>query len=145
MKPVGTHILLDMKGIERALLNDRARLRRILVKAAEDAGARVLDARFKSFEPSGVTGVVLLAESHIAIHTWPDRGFAAVDLFTCGNKEKAQKAARSIVAALRPTDSNVVVVTRAEPGGPGSTAGAPKTPAERIAEANGASTRRRRR
>ncbi|MBI5525097.1 MAG: adenosylmethionine decarboxylase [Deltaproteobacteria bacterium] len=135
MKPAGTHILLDMKGIDRALLDDRARLRRTLVKAAKDAGARVLDARFRSFEPSGVTGVVLLAESHIAIHTWPDRGYAAVDLFTCGRQEKAQKAARALVAALGPTDSNVVVVTRTEPGGPDSAGGAPRAAAQRIDDA----------
>lgn len=115
MKAAGTHILLDMTGIDRDLLDDGTRLRKILVAAAEGAGATVLDARFRSFRPSGVTGVVLLSESHIAIHTWPERGYAAIDLFTCGKKSKARKASRLLARALGPTKSNVVVVTRGRP------------------------------
>lgn len=141
MKAAGTHILLDMTGVDRALLDSRRRLREILVRAAENAGATVLDVRFRSFLPSGVTGVVLLSESHIAIHTWPGRGYAAVDLFTCGKKDRARAAARGIVAALAPTDSNVIVVARTEPGGTGAASGTTSTPRERLDTAIKASRR----
>jgi S-adenosylmethionine decarboxylase proenzyme len=80
----GTHLLIDFYGCDSVLLNDPTRLEWILVRAAQLAGAGVLQGLFHRFEPGGVTGVLLLSESHLAIHTWPDQAFAAADLFTCG-------------------------------------------------------------
>ena len=81
--PPGLHILLDLHGARD--LDDAARLESILRAAARAAGARVLGARFHRFgDTGGVTGVVLLADSHITVHTWPELGFAAVDVFLCG-------------------------------------------------------------
>ncbi len=86
--PLGTHVLLDLHEVDAAVLGDCTRIERLLLDAAAAAGARVLGARFHPFGPGqGVTGVLLLAESHISIHTWPEHGYAAVDVFMCGDAQ----------------------------------------------------------
>lgn len=78
----GTHLLLELWGARS--LNDAQAIEAALVRAAEAAKAHVLHVQLHTFEPSGgVTGVVLLAESHISIHTWPERAYAAIDIFMC--------------------------------------------------------------
>ena len=80
---VGTHALIDMRGA--AHLDDPARIEAILRRSAQAAGATILQAHFHHFGPEmGVTGVLMLAESHISIHTWPETEFAALDIFMCG-------------------------------------------------------------
>ena len=81
----GRHVLADFHGVAAAGLSDAAALERQLLAAADAAGARVLSAHFHHFgEGAGVTGVVMLSESHISIHTWPEHGYAALDVFMCG-------------------------------------------------------------
>jgi len=83
---LGRHLLADFYGIAAPVLNDAQALEATLVAAAHAAGAVPLERRFHSFGGGGgVTGVVLLQESHISVHTWPEHGFAAVDVFMCGN------------------------------------------------------------
>lgn len=82
MRYAGLHLLVDLWGAVR--LNDCAWIEAALREAATAAGATVLHGHFHVFSPhGGVTGVLLLAESHISIHTWPERQFAAIDLFMC--------------------------------------------------------------
>jgi S-adenosylmethionine decarboxylase len=83
MKFAGTHLLVDLWGATR--LDDPAHIDAALREAALAAGATILHSHFHHFTPNGgVSGVVVLAESHISIHTWPERNFAAVDIFMCG-------------------------------------------------------------
>ena len=83
VKFAGTHLLLDLWGANN--LTDPARIDRALRDSAEAAGATILHSHFHHFGPDGgVSGVLVLAESHISIHTWPERDFAAVDIFMCG-------------------------------------------------------------
>ncbi len=80
---VGTHALIDVRGAAR--LDEPAFLETVLRQSAEAAGATILQAHFHHFGPQmGVTGVLMLAESHISIHTWPETRFAALDIFMCG-------------------------------------------------------------
>lgn len=80
----GTHLLIDLWGAQD--LADPARIDAALRSAALAAGATILHSHFHHFAPNGgVSGVVVLAESHISIHTWPERDFAAVDIFMCGS------------------------------------------------------------
>ncbi|MCZ6635374.1 MAG: polyamine aminopropyltransferase [bacterium] len=81
---LGTHLLVELHGCDPNILNDVPYLERCLVEAAREAGATVINTAFHHFAPYGVSGVVVIQESHLAIHTWPEYGFAAVDLFTCG-------------------------------------------------------------
>jgi S-adenosylmethionine decarboxylase proenzyme len=81
----GTHILVDMYGCNYDRLNNPLALQYCMTKAAENAGAAVLGTKYHWFAPQGVTGVVLLSESHLSIHTWPESNFATLDVFTCGS------------------------------------------------------------
>jgi S-adenosylmethionine decarboxylase len=104
-----------MSGIEPLLLSDCAKIEQLLREAAAAAGAQVLHSHFHSFGPAlGVTGVVLLAESHISIHTWPEHGFAAADVFMCGAAQP-QLALEVIEEALQPECSEVRTVDREPP------------------------------
>jgi S-adenosylmethionine decarboxylase len=103
----GSHVLADLAGIAPELLRDAATLEATLVSAALSAGARVLSAHFHHFGGEhGVTGVVLLAESHITIHTWPEHRFAALDIFMCGTA-RAEDAVAQIAHGLHAELQNV--------------------------------------
>jgi S-adenosylmethionine decarboxylase len=82
--PLGRHALADLHGCDPAMLDDVAGLRTAMLHAAERCGAQVVGEQFHRYTPQGVTGALLLMESHFAVHTWPEHRLAAVDLFTCG-------------------------------------------------------------
>ena len=86
MKPLGRHVLAEIYGCEYDILNNVPMVEKIMVNAALEAGAEVREFVFHKFSPQGVSGVVVISESHLAIHTWPELGYAAVDVFTCGDK-----------------------------------------------------------
>ena len=86
MKSLGRHILAEIYDCDPNILNDRELIEEILVKAALEAGAEVREVAFHKFSPQGVSGVVVISESHLAIHTWPELGYAAGDVFTCGER-----------------------------------------------------------
>lgn len=112
LPPQGHHVLLDLYGVAPAPLADAALIEATLTEAARLAGARVLGTQLHPFGPGqGVTGVLLLAESHISIHTWPEHGYAAVDVFMCGDAE-AMTAATLIGERLRAERIEVRECTR---------------------------------
>ena len=81
---LGNHILVEFMSCDPHIMNDVSAIERDMVAAAQKAGATVINSTFHHFSPYGVSGVVVIQESHLAIHTWPEYGYAAVDLFTCG-------------------------------------------------------------
>jgi S-adenosylmethionine decarboxylase len=85
-QPLGRHVLAEICGCDYKILNDLEKVEEIMVNAALEAGAEVRECVFHKFSPQGVSGVVVISESHLAIHTWPELGYAAVDVFTCGRK-----------------------------------------------------------
>ena len=84
MSALGRHILAEFYGCPQEILNDPDQIKEHMVAAAVESGAEVKDTVFHRFSPQGVSGVVVISESHLAIHTWPEYGYAAVDVFTCG-------------------------------------------------------------
>jgi S-adenosylmethionine decarboxylase proenzyme len=104
----GIHLLGEWYDCpaDTPVLTQAEPLRDLCVTAARDAGLTVVGERFFQFEPQGVTGTVLLAESHIAIHTWPEAGFVTVDVYVCNlttdNTDKAEQVFRALQAALKP-------------------------------------------
>ena len=86
MKSLGIQLIVELYGCNRALLDEPNHSERILVEAVNRSGATVIQPFFHQFSPHGVSGVVVIAESHVAIHTWPEYGYCAVDIFTCGSQ-----------------------------------------------------------
>ena len=115
-QPAGLHLLADLNGIDAEKLCNGEALEQLLRAAAEAAHAHVLHSHFHGFgEGQGVTGVVLLAESHISIHTWPECGFAAADIFMCGSA-RPELALTIIESALNPASREIKTIRRAPPG-----------------------------
>ncbi|DAA96042.1 TPA: S-adenosylmethionine decarboxylase proenzyme [Candidatus Gastranaerophilales bacterium HUM_9] len=83
---MGRHVLAEFFECDPNILNNRDRIENLMVDAAIECGATIVQKCFHMFSPYGVSGVVIISESHLAIHTWPELGYAAVDLFTCGPK-----------------------------------------------------------
>lgn len=81
---LGRHILAEFYGCNSNILNNAELIEKLMTDAAVACGATVVEKKFHMFSPYGVSGVVIISESHLAIHTWPEFGYAAVDLFTCG-------------------------------------------------------------
>ena len=82
---VGRHLILELNGVEPSVLRNEYAIEEVLISAAKKAGATVLASKFHHFGGDyGVTGVIVLSESHISIHTWPEFNYAAIDVFMCG-------------------------------------------------------------
>jgi S-adenosylmethionine decarboxylase len=109
---LGRHMLLELRGCNQAVLDDLKYLENALVSAAREAGATVIDQSFHQFAPQGVSGVVLIAESHLSLHTWPEHAYAAVDIFTCGTTVKIEVAADVLITKLGSRDPSVLEVKR---------------------------------
>ncbi|MBI2847396.1 MAG: adenosylmethionine decarboxylase [Chloroflexi bacterium] len=112
MNALGTHLLLELKDCDRYILNDLSALRNILLSAAREVGATVVGETFHRFNPHGVTGVLAIAESHLCIHTWPEYGYAAVDIFTCGDSFNPEKATEIFVSELHAKEHSIITLKR---------------------------------
>ncbi|MEC0093098.1 adenosylmethionine decarboxylase [Paenibacillus macquariensis] len=98
----GRHVAVDAWGVDFEMLNSAEFLQNQMVEAAEACGATVMSVQSKQFEPQGATVLVLLSESHLSIHTYPERGFAAIDCYTCGETVDPQLAIDYLVSVLKP-------------------------------------------
>ena len=94
MKSLGKHIILEVHGVDSKLLNDIERIETIMTKAVNLCGATIIKPFFHQFSPHGISGVIVIAESHFSIHTWPEYGYAAMDLFTCGDQIRLDDAVK---------------------------------------------------
>src|SRR5690349_7592604 len=109
---LGRHVIVEYYDCSPEILSDVVVIEQSMVEAAKTAGATVINSTFHHFSPFGVSGVVVIQESHLAIHTWPEYGYASVDIFTCGDtvnpwvsynflKEAFQAKNHSAIEALR--------------------------------------------
>ncbi len=98
--PVGTHCVLEMCSCPVERLNDEAFVRDTIEQAVKEGLSTLLKLNSHKFDPQGVTAFAILAESHISIHTWPENGYAAVDIFTCGDTAKPQQACEYLIKAF---------------------------------------------
>lgn len=111
-KALGRHFICDLRGCPFEVLDDADLLAAAACLASEEAGATILDVSEHQFSPNGVTVLVLLAESHLAIHTWPEHGEAAVDVFTCGDSTDPGVALDTLVAQLQAQSFKVTRLER---------------------------------
>ncbi|MGH7404522.1 MAG: adenosylmethionine decarboxylase [Candidatus Methylomirabilales bacterium] len=112
MRALGRHLLVELYGCDPELLKKVDAVRDILVAAAKACKATVVDVAFHEFKPFGVSGVVVIAESHLSIHTWPEYRYAAVDIFTCGETIKPEQAVRHIADRFQCPHPSIVEVKR---------------------------------
>ena len=99
------HVLFELQGCPFSALDDEQHIKFCLLHAAEASHSQVLKIETHKFEPQGVTGFALLAESHLSIHTWPEKGVAKCDIFTCGAKSTPEKAVEYLIEAFKATKS----------------------------------------
>lgn len=112
MNALGKHLLLELQGCSEEVLDDVGFLRDAMLSAANECGATVVGESFHQFSPQGVSGVVVIAESHLFIHTWPEYGYAAADIFTCGNSVQPETAAQVLLRKLNSKNHSMVEMRR---------------------------------
>lgn len=112
MNALGTHLLVELRDCNPGVLNNLEKVRSIMVSAAKDAKATIVDVSFHEFNPFGISGVVVIAESHLSIHTWPEYDYAAVDIFTCGDIIKPEVAASYLIRAFGSKSPSIVEMKR---------------------------------
>ena len=109
----GAHYLIDLHDCDPKLIELVGPTREIILRAAKECGATILEDFFHQFDPFGVSGVVLIAESHFSVHTWPENGFVAADIFTCGDMQP-QVAIDVMRKDFRAKEAMVKVVVRGQ-------------------------------
>jgi len=100
LNALGRHLLIELKDCNVEVLNDLDFLKHCLHDAADRIGATVVNECFYEFSPHGISGVLVISESHLCIHTWPEHGYAAIDIFTCGDSVKPERAVNPLVEKL---------------------------------------------
>ena len=112
MHALGKHLLVELKDCNPEILKSLDKVRNAMVSAAKKAKATIIDVSFHEFSPFGISGMVVIAESHLSIHTWPEYGYAAVDIFTCGDIIKPEVAAQFLIEKFRCKNPSVVEMKR---------------------------------
>jgi len=115
MDTLGRHLIAEFWGCAPGGLDDEAGVRAAVTAAAEAIGATPISLASHHYAPQGVTATLLIAESHLSIHTWPEHGYAAVDIFTCGGLDP-RPGFRSLKQALGATECRVQEIVRGLPG-----------------------------
>ncbi|NTV46679.1 MAG: S-adenosylmethionine decarboxylase proenzyme, partial [Chlorobiales bacterium] len=111
-KALGKHILIEFYGCSPEALNDVAHIEQAMIRAAQEARATIINKNFHRFLPHGVSGVVIIQESHLTIHTWPEHAYASVDIFTCGESVDPWAAYRSLKQSLQSTSDATMQIQR---------------------------------
>ncbi|MDB4521851.1 adenosylmethionine decarboxylase [Gammaproteobacteria bacterium] len=114
MRSLGHQIIAEFYDCNRDSLNDVNFIRAAMVAAAEEAGATIVTETFHHFSPHGVSGAVIIAESHLSIHTWPEYGYAAVDLFTCGDTVSSETAFNHLRETLESSQVSTMEMHRGQ-------------------------------
>ncbi|AIF43236.1 adenosylmethionine decarboxylase [Virgibacillus sp. SK37] len=112
MDTIGRHVIAELWGCNIEKLNDMGLIERIFVNAALKAGAEIREVAFHKFAPHGVSGVVIISESHLTIHSFPEHGYASIDVYTCGDIIDPNVAAEYIAEALESDSCEKVEVPR---------------------------------
>lgn len=116
MKIIGKHITVDMYGCSFESLDNMDFVKHAMLTAVNEAQMTLLDFTSHKFEPQGLTALALLAESHMSIHTYPELGYAAVDVFTCGDHSRPDKAVAILKDFLKPTKVKTTNIRRGDFG-----------------------------
>lgn len=116
MKVIGKHLTVDMYGCSFASLDNLEFVKSAMMAAVKEANMTLLDFSSYKFEPQGLTALALLAESHMSIHTYPELGYAAVDVFTCGDHSRPDKAVAVLKRFFKPEKTKTTNIKRGDFG-----------------------------
>ena len=112
MEIMGRQIIAELWECNSNILNDLELVEQIFVDAARKAGAEIREVAFHQFAPQGVSGVVIISESHLTIHSFPEHGYASIDVYTCGDKVDPTIAVKYIAEALEAGISEKMEIPR---------------------------------
>lgn len=112
MQALGRHVIAELYGCDKALIDDLEFVQDVMLRAVELSGATIVKPVFHKFSPHGLSGMIVIAESHFSIHTWPEYGYCAVDVFTCGNVINNHEALSYIKTHLQATNLSVSEIKR---------------------------------
>lgn len=118
IKSLGKHLVIELYSCDSQILSDVRKVEDIMVEATKKTKARIIDVVFHTFSPFGISGVVVIAESHLSIHTWPEYGFASIDIFTCGPKTNPWIAYKLLVKRFKAKQSTAMELKRGVMGFP---------------------------
>lgn len=111
MDPRGVHYIVEASGCSE-IIGEVDRMQEILVESARRANTQVWAVSFHRFPPNGVSGVVVISESHLSIHTWPEAGYMALDIYTCGDESLPEKAVDYVLEKVNAAHTHVSEITR---------------------------------
>ena len=112
MDAVGHHYIVEASGCDPEIIGKVEQVEQILVRAAEAAKVQVWSISFHRFNPGGVSGVIVISESHLSVHTWPELRYVALDIFTCGQEARPEAAVTSALKDFGATNVHITEVTR---------------------------------
>ncbi|PWJ42350.1 adenosylmethionine decarboxylase [Sediminitomix flava] len=112
MSALGIQLLGELSGCDKNLINDVEKVEQLMIQAAEKANTTIVKSVFHRFSPHGVSGVVVIQESHLAIHTWPEYGYASIDFFTCGDVSSPKIACEFLAEAFKAEQIEIKEVER---------------------------------
>ena len=112
MKALGKHLIIEFHDCDPDVLNDTDTCQAHLLKAVELSGATTIQPFFHKFSPHGVSGIVVIAESHFSVHTWPEYGYCAIDIFTCGDDIDSEPAVRYLKEKFQADHYSVMEIKR---------------------------------
>lgn len=112
MQALGKHVLAEFYKCDSAIINDVALVEKSMIEAAKRAKATVISSSFHHFSPFGVSGTVVIAESHLAIHTWPEYGYASIDIYTCGETIEPWVAFKYLVKKFKAKETSMMEMKR---------------------------------
>lgn len=108
------HILIEAYDVNYELLNSESKIESILLDSLKESGATYITHAMHGFEPHGVSGFIMLAESHVSIHTWPEKNYAALDVFTCGDISMANKISDNLIEMINPGSADIDYIMRGD-------------------------------
>ena len=112
MEPVGHHYVAEASGCDASIIGKVETVEGILTRAAEVAGVTIWAISFHRFAPNGVSGVIVISESHLSVHTWPEHGYVALDIFTCGDDAKPEAAVEHALKAFGAKSMHITEISR---------------------------------
>ena len=117
MDRLGKHLIIDLFDCDCRIISDLKAVEKHLIEAVRLSGATIIKPFFHLFQPNGVSGLVVVAESHFSIHTWPEYGYSALDIFTCGDRIDSKEALNYLKKHLKARNSSTMELQRG-PSGP---------------------------